>query len=260
MDTVQTLIADDETPARARLTDLLRHRPDITLIGECADGNEAVELIRTRRPQLLLLDVQMPGLDGFGVLRSTPPAIRPVTIFVTAYDRYAVEAFEAHALDYLLKPFSDQRFYASLDRALTSLRLASDASRVQKLDEVLADRSPADEAGDSLDRLVIRTQDRVTLLPIEEIDWIGAAGVYVELHAGGRTYLYRSTLAHLLDRLDPRQFVRVHRSVVVNTGRIVEMRPRGHGDYIIVLRGGSEVGMSRGYRSHVERWLRQPLT
>jgi two-component system, LytTR family, response regulator len=260
MEPVRTLIADDETPARARLRELLGQRTDVELVGECGDGPSAVELIRTLRPQLLLLDIRMPGFDGFAVLRRTPPEIRPVTIFITAYDRYAVEAFEALALDYLLKPFSDQRFFASLDRALNSLRLVSAADRGTKLARMLADRSADDESSGALDRIAIRTQDRVTLLSVDEIDWIGAAGVYVELHAGGRTYLYRSTLTSLLERLNPKQFVRVHRSVAVNTSRIVEMRARGHGDYAIVLRDGAELAMSRGYRAEVERWLGQPLT
>lgn len=260
VDAVRTLIADDEPPARARLLDLLRRRADITLVGEGRDGEETLELIRAHRPQLLLLDVQMPGLNGFDVLRRTPPDVRPKTIFVTAYDRYAVKAFETNAVDYLLKPYSDERFYASVDRALESLRLESGADRGQKLEQMLVDRSAADDASGVLDRLAIRTQDRVMLLNLDEVDWIGAAGVYVELHAGERTYLYRSTVAHLLTRLDPKQFVRVHRSVVVNTSRIVSMRARGHGDYAIVLRGGAEVAMSRGYRAQLERWLGQALT
>ena len=259
MDAITTIVVDDEKPARIRLQALVSRRPDVRLVGVCADGRQAGSLIRTLRPQLALLDVQMPGLDGFGVLRSLPAELIPLTIFVTAYDRYAVAAFEAHAVDYLLKPFSDERFYASLDRALQSVRVLTDQDRNLRIESVLAERSVRNTPSGFLERIVVREHDRVTLLAAEDIDWIAAAGVYLELHAGESKYLYRSTFADLLDRLDPKRFVRIHRSAVVNTDRILELRPRGHGDYTVILRGGREVTLSRGYRSQLEGWLGQPL-
>jgi two-component system LytT family response regulator len=259
VDAISTIIVDDEKPARIRLQSLVSRRPEVRLAGVCSDGRQAVEMIRTLRPQLALLDVQMPGLDGFGVLRSLPAELIPLTIFVTAYDRYAVAAFEAHAVDYLLKPFTDERFDASLDRALESARGLTERDRTLRIESVLAERSALNAGSGFLDRIVLREHDRVTLLAAEDIDWIGAAGVYLELHAGNGTHLYRSTFADLLDRLDPKRFVRIHRSAVVNTDRIVELRPRGHGDYTVVLRGGREITLSRGYRSHLEGWLGQPL-
>jgi two-component system LytT family response regulator len=259
MDAITTIVVDDEKPARIRLQDLVSRRPELRLVGVCEEGHQAIEVVRTHRPQLALLDVQMPGLDGFGVLQSLPVELIPLTIFVTAYDRYAVAAFEAHAADYILKPFSDQRFDESLDRALQSGRLVATRDRNLSIESILAERSTMDTRSGFLERIVVRAHNRVKLLATDDIDWIGAAGVYLELHAGGDTYLYRSTFANLLDRLDPKRFVRIHRSAVVNTNRIVELRPRGHGDYTVVLSRGREITLSRGYRFQLEAWLGEPL-
>lgn len=256
---VRALIVDDELPARMRLLALLRERPDVTVVGTATDGRDGVALIHEHRPQLVFLDVQMPGLDGFAVLRSLAPDLAPVTIFVTAYDRYAVAAFEAHALDYLLKPFSDERFESALDHALRLIRTMTAADRRLQIDSVVEERSSTNRSSGYLDRIVVKEGGRVALLNVSDLDWVGAAGIYLELHVGATTHLYRSSLGALLARLDPARFVRIHRSVVINTDRIKELRPRGHSDYTVVLRDGRAVPLSRAYRSHLEVWLRQPL-
>jgi two-component system, LytTR family, response regulator len=259
MDPVRTLVVDDELPARTRLLTLLDGRSGIQVVGAASDGHEAVAFIREQRPHLLFLDIQMPGLDGFGVLRTVGPALAPVSIFVTAYDRYAIAAFEAHALDYLLKPFSDERFDSALARAIQSVRTLPARDRQLQIESVVEERSAVSAGSGHLDRIVLKEHGRVVLLNVDDVDWIGAAGVYLELHAGKVTHLYRSSLAALLHRLDPTRFVQIHRSVVVNTDRIKELRTRGHSDYTVVLRDGRLVPLSRAYRSQLEGWLRQPL-
>jgi two-component system LytT family response regulator len=249
------LIVDDEKPARRRLAELLGREQDIEITGEARDGREAVDLIRAQPPDLMFLDIQMPDLDGFAVLAALEPEQQPVTVFVTAYDRYAIQAFEARAVDYLLKPFSDQRFEGALRRACQFLR-----SRRPGADQggpMVEDRGEA-KAG-FLERFVLKAAGRVTFLGVDDVDWIEASGVYVNLHVGQRSHLYRSSLAHLLQRLDPQRFVRVHRSLAVNTTRIRELQPRSHGDYTVVLKDGTELVMSRGFRPQFEHWLRQPL-
>ena len=261
MGRIRCLIADDEKPARLRLEELIQRQPGLELAGTAADGRQAVELLRRSQPDLLFLDVQMPELDGFGVLAEVGPEAMPVTIFVTAYDRYAIRAFEAHAIDYLLKPFSDERFEAALERA----RRWIEAQRASELTQRLVELAAAAEAGGhqagkrGIDRIVLKSGGRVTFLNTGEIDWIEAAGVYVYLHAGGKTHLYRSTIGQLCAKLDPRRFVRVHRSAAVNTERIRELHPRSHGDYTILLQDGTELTLSRKYRAALESWLGQPL-
>jgi two-component system LytT family response regulator len=228
-------------------------------VAQCENGSEAIEVIDALRPDLLFLDIQMPELDGFGVLRELPRRDVPVTIFVTAYDRYAVRAFEAHAVDYLLKPFSDERFDAALDHARKSLRQVAKTEWISRISNLLEEQAPATAAPGPLERIVLKSGGRVTFLDLKDLDWIGAAGVYLHLHMGDKTHLYRGGLASFLQRLDPKRFVRVHRSTVVNTERIRELRPRGHGDFTIVLQDGRELTLSRAYRSQLEHWLRQPL-
>jgi two-component system LytT family response regulator len=256
---VRTLIVDDERPARSRLQALLQHRSEIDLVGVGTDGREAVRLIRDLAPQLLFLDIEMPHLDGFAVLREVPRDRLPATVFVTAYDRFAVAAFEAQAVDYLLKPFSDERFEAALARALVSIRDTSPRDRSLEIESVLEERQATDIRSGLLERVVIRASGRVLLIALRDIDWIAAAGVYVEVYVGGTAHLYRSSLNALLQRLPPRSFIRVHRSVAVNTDRIVELRPKGHGDYVVVLKNGRELPLSRAFRADLEGWLGQTL-
>jgi two-component system, LytTR family, response regulator len=259
MERIRTLIVDDEKPARMRLLSLLEQQSDIEVVGVARDGREAVALIRSRHPVLLFLDIQMPELDGFGVLREIPQPDVPVTIFVTAHDRYAVRAFEAHAVDYLLKPFSDERFDAALDHARKSLRQVAKKEWISRISNLLGDQASVTTESGPLERIVLKSGGRVTFMELKDLDWISAAGVYLHLHMGEKTHLYRGGLTSFLQRLDPRRFVRVHRSTVVNTDRIRELRPRGHGDFTIVLHDGRELTLSRAYRSQLEHWLRQPL-
>jgi len=259
MDRIRAVIVDDEKPARTRLLNLLERRSDIEVVGVARDGREAVALVRSRTPDLLFLDIHMPELDGFGVLREIAPARVPVTIFVTAHDQYAVRAFEAHALDYLLKPFSDERFEAALAHARESLKQVTRTQWMSRISGLLDDEGAVDQHTGPLERIVLKNGGRVTFLEVKDLDWIDAAGVYLHLHIGDKMHLYRSSLAAFLQRLDPQRFVRVHRSTVVNTDRIRELRPRGHGDFTIVLHDGRELTLSRAYRSQLERWLKQPL-
>jgi len=259
MERIRALIVDDEKPARRRLAELLRREPDVEVAGEARDGREAVALVQAHSPDLMFLDIQMPDLDGFAVLAALEPEQAPVTVFVTAYDRYAIQAFEARALDYLLKPFSDQRFEAALRRASQFVRSRGASEAHQPIGALLDDRAAADPEARYLERLVLKSSGRVTFVGVEDVDWIEAAGMYVTLHAGSRAHLYRSSLAHLLQRLDPKRFVRVHRSIAVNTERIRELQPRSHGDYTVVLKSGTELVMSRGFRPQFEHWLRQSL-
>lgn len=258
MDRIRAVIVDDEKPARTRLLELLERRSDVEVVGVGRDGREAVALVRSRKPDILFLDIQMPELDGFGVLREIPPEPVPVTIFVTAYDRYAIRAFEAHAIDYLLKPFSDERFEAALAHARKWISRDTKTEWITRLSDLLDHQEVPDRESGPLERIVLKSGGRVTFLDIKDVDWIEAAGVYLHLHIGGKTHLYRSSISAFLQRLGPR-FVRIHRSTVVNTDRIRELRPRGHGDFTVVLHDGRELTLSRAYRSQLERWLRQPL-
>ena len=259
METIRTLVVDDELPARRRLLDLLKREPDVEVTGTARDGLEAIEQIRSSRPDLLFLDVQMPELDGFGVLEGVGPRLMPVTIFVTAYDAFALRAFEAHALDYLLKPFADERFEAALERARGLIRAHRASEFSDHVAMLLAERCAARTPDDTIARLAIKSGGRVTFLETREIDWIEAAGVYVNLHAGGKTYLYRSTMDSLQKRLDRKQFARLHRSVMVNANRVREVKVRTHGDHTVILKDGTQLPLSRSYRAQLEAWLRQAL-
>src|SRR5258708_7506845 len=258
MDKIRTLVVDDELPARRRVLDLLEKQNDIEVTGMARDGREAVDQIRNSRPDLMFLDIQMPNLDGFGVLQEVGQKLMPVTIFVTAYDAFAIRAFDAHALDYLLKPFADERFEAALERARNFIRGNRASEFTERVATLLAERAKTPTA-DTIDRLAIKSGGRVTFLEVREIDWIEAAGVYVNLHAGGRTYLYRSSMGSLHKRLDPKLFIRLHRSVTVNVNRIRELEVRTHGDHTVILKDGKKLPLSRSYRDQLEAWLRQAL-
>jgi two-component system LytT family response regulator len=261
MEKIRAIIVDDEKPARRRLRELLEKRSDIGVVAECSNGAEAVRQIRALQPDLLLLDVQMPGLDGFGVVEEIGAAQMPATIFVTAYDQYALKAFEVSALDYLLKPFSDERFENSLARVLSfvSGRRREDLShQILSLLGQIRPKQPQN-AGATLDCLMIKDGGRVLFLRVEEIDWIEAAGVYVQVHTAGKTWLHRISLSELEAKLDARRFIRIHRSTIVNLSRIKELRPHSHGDFLVALRDGAELKLSRSYRQKVEASLGQSL-
>ena len=252
MPTISTLIVDDETEARRGLRALLHEDGDIDVVAECRDGREAVDAILLHRPQLVFLDVQMPRLDGFEVVRSVQETCLPLVIFTTAYDRYALQAFDVHAVDYLLKPFSNRRFRQALQQAKEQVQheQALDAlnERLRHLIERL-DRPPRRAASPQthLRRLAVKQQERVTFVDVEDIDWIEAADNYVCLHVGEHSHLVRATLSQMEEALDPERFLRIHRSRIVNVDRIREMHPLGSGDCLLVLDDGTELTSSRTY-------------
>ena len=252
------LVVDDEAPARERLVDLLRKDADVTSVAEAENGVAAVEMIASARPDLVFLDVQMPELDGFGVIDAVGPAEMPLTIFVTAYDQHAIRAFEASALDYLLKPYSDERQEAAMARAKQRLRERSVYEIGQRMLRMVS-RTPALRSSRPLDRLVVKSGGTTRLIRVAEIDYIEGAGVYVSLHLGETTLLHRAALQDLAERLDPLRFVRVHRSAVVNIESIVQLDARSHGEFDAVLKHGGRVRVSRTYRAQLEKRLGQSL-
>ena len=278
-DGICVLVVDDEAPARQRLVDLLRGQPGIGAIVEAKDGVSAVALIEERRLDLVFLDIQMPELDGLGVMRAVGLEAMPLTVFVTAYDQHAVQAFDANALDYLLKPFSDERFEATMARVRNRLDERSLHEFGQRLMRMIAaepghqgtePEPPSLSAGTPkrvLDRLVVKSGGATRFVRVVDIEWIEAAGVYVNLHlnqrvgeqGGGREILYRSSLAELAERLDPERFIRVHRSTVVNLECILLLEPISHGEFDVVLKSGMRTRISRSYRARLEERLGQSL-
>ena len=253
--TLRVLIVDDEPLARRRIRRFLRSEPDVDVIGEAADGRAAVAALRERQTDLVFLDVQMPELDGFAVMREVGLGRLPAVVFVTAFDQYALQAFEIHAVDYLLKPFTRERLQAALERARTRRRAEANTtdSRLAALLNELVERPRF------LQRLPVRSGPRIVLLETGQIDWIQAADNYVLLHAGGREYLMRETMARLERELDPDAFVRIHRSAMVRIDRVAELQPSVHGDFRVTLKNGTYLTLSRYYRDRVERMLRKPL-
>lgn len=257
IENIRVLVADDEMPARQRVIDLLRNDRQVGCIVEAADGKAAVEAIRNQKFDLVLLDVQMPELDGLGVIDAIGPEEMPLTIFVTAYDQHAIRAFEANALDYLLKPFSDERFEAAMTRVKSRLDERSVREFGQRVMKMVS-AVPA-SAERRWDRLVIKSGGTTRFLRVIDIDWIEAAGVYVNLHVAGKELLYRAALNDLAERLDPKRFIRVHRSAIVNIESIVQLEPLSHGEFDVVLKNGSRTRVSRTYRMQLEQRLGQPL-
>jgi two-component system LytT family response regulator len=253
---IRTLIVEDEPLMRERLRGLLAEEPDVVIAGECANGPEAVAALDADRPDLVFLDVQMPGLNGFEVIEAVGVERMPATVFVTAYDRYALRAFEVHALDYLLKPFNRERFRQALERARGRLRQARPAEVHELLRALLAD---VQTAARGPRRLVVKSDSRIVLVKPEEVDWVEAAGNYVRLHVGKDEHLLRATMEGVEAQLPPRQFVRIHRSTIVNIERIRSLEPGFHGDYVAQLHDGTELPLSRTYRPKLEELLGRPL-
>jgi two-component system LytT family response regulator len=249
---IRTLVVDDEPIARERILSLLQQENDVEVIGQCADGVQAVSAIQQQSPDLVFLDVQMPGCDGFGVIQNIGADRMPTVVFVTAYDEYALRAFEVHALDYLLKPFGKDRFQETLKHARESLerRRAGDLGR--RLLALVHDLKPEQQR---LDRLVVKSGGRVFFLRTDEIDWIEAAGNYVRLHVGTSSHLLRETMNAIEGRLDPEKFFRIHRSRIVNMERIQELQPWLNGEYAVLLRTGTRLTLSRGYREKLQERL-----
>ena len=248
MPPLSVLVVDDEPLARERIRALLDDQPEVKIVGECTGGRAAVKAIQEKRPDLVFLDVQMPGLDGFGVVEQIGGARMPAIVFVTAFDQYALKAFEVHALDYLLKPFDRERFQATLARAREAIRLraagAVDQGMAALLESLAARRKHAG-------RLLVKCAGKERLLPVEEVDWFEAAGNYVRIHTRGERLLLRETMANLEVRLDPEQFARIHRSTIVNLKRVKELEPWFHGDYVVRLHDGQKLTLSRGHRARL---------
>lgn len=282
---LRVLIVDDETLARQRLRRLVQAEPDAEVIGECVDGREAVHAIRSQRPDVVLLDVQMPELDGFGVLQALHGEPAPRVVFVTAFDDYAVRAFEVHAVDYVLKPVDADRFRVAFDRARQSYAHAAAADRLgQLLDTVRRVSDPGVRPVESFatpgllphagtppggqpaigspsaiptyaSRLLVKADGRMFFVKVADVDWIEADRNYVRLHVGTTTHTIRDRISRLEDTLDPRLFARIHRSTIVNLNRIQEMQQWFSGDYVVILHNGARLRLSRHYREQVERQI-----
>jgi two-component system, LytTR family, response regulator len=250
------MVADDELPARQRIIDGLRQYSEVATIIEASDGLSAVEIIQNRRPDLAFLDVQMPELNGLEVIAEVGAERMPLTVFVTAYDEHAIRAFEASAIDYLLKPFSDERLEMTMARVIRRM----DERSMQEFGQRILRMVSATPARDlPLDRLVVKSGGSTRFVRVADIDWIEAAGVYANLHIGGKELLYRSALSELAERLDPVRFIRVHRSAIVNIESILRLEPISHGEFEVVLKDGSRSRISRTYRSQLEKRLGQSL-
>jgi two-component system, LytTR family, response regulator len=255
---IRTVIVDDEPPARRRIAELLAREPDMVIEGEFGRGTDALEAMGDSVPDLLFLDVQMPELDGFAVLDRIAMAAErpPVTIFVTAYDTYALKAFEVRALDYLLKPFSDERFESALERARERILARKKEALGEKLLALVETDEPPKTPTPFLDRIVVKTASRIRFVDVGDIDWIEAAGVYVTIHEGSSEHLLRDSLSAIEARLDPTRFARIHRSAIVSLDRVRELRHDERGNYRVVLRDGTSLRLSRRYRESFERRMR----
>ncbi|MDR3419030.1 MAG: LytTR family DNA-binding domain-containing protein [Nevskia sp.] len=248
---IRTLIVDDMPPARRRIRRQLERAADFEVVGECGDGASAIGSIKSLRPDLVFLDVQMPEVDGFGVVAALEPENRPAILFVTAHDEHALRAFEVHALDYLLKPFDVERFDHALQRARDQLRLR-DQSIDQRLDALLAQLRPESRW---LRRVAVKTRGRTRVVAVDDIDWIGAEGNYLSLHAGGEAHLIRETMSAFERQLDPERFVRIHRSTIVNLDRVRELTPLFNADHSVLLKDGTELTLSRSYHDKLKALL-----
>ena len=252
---IRTLVADDEPIARARVLSLLQGEGDIELVGECATGDETRAAIAQGNLDLLFLDIQMPGMTGIELARSLRNNGMPAVVFVTAHNQYAVEAFEVHALDYLLKPFSSDRFRAALGHARDHLA----KRRSTRDDGTKPGVTSGDGAAGHRNRIMVKSGGRIHFIRTSDIDWCDAAGNYVRMHVGQQEYLVRETMNHLESQLDAQQFVRIHRSTIVNLDRIQEMQPSFSGEFLVRLRDGTRLTLSRGYRDAVQTQLGRPI-
>jgi two-component system, LytTR family, response regulator len=250
---IHAVVADDEVLARQKLRQLLNDDRDVEVVGECATALETIELVRATHPELLFLDIHMPGMDGFDVMaalssRSETPA--PRVIFTTAYDQYAVRAFEVNAVDYLLKPFTPERLRTAVQRVREQSR--------ERQQETNPENGASQGQGIYTNRIVFKSRGRILFLPVTDIRWIGAEGNYVRLCTATETYLLRETMVRLESRLDPRGFLRVHRSFIVNLKYVKEVRREGSGESVVVLDSGHKVALGRSYRAYLNEQLHQP--
>jgi len=239
---IRTVVVDDEDLSRDRMQSLLEQQPDVEIVAVCSDGPSALEAIDRLQPDLVFLDVQMPGMDGFEVVENLDASHMPAVVFVTAYDGHAIRAFEIHALDFLLKPYDQTRFEKALSRARAQLRSnhqpAMDSRLVSLLEELREERKYPE-------RLIVKSSGRVFFVRSEEIDWVEASGNYVKIHTGSDAHLLRESMKNMEAKLDPKTFVRIHRSAIVNIDRIKELEPWFHGEYIVIMRDGVRLTASR---------------
>ncbi|WP_221033091.1 LytR/AlgR family response regulator transcription factor [Actomonas aquatica] len=270
----RALVIDDEPAARRGVSLLLKPERDFEVVGEAGDVIGALKAIRTEKPDLVFLDVQMPGGDGFDVLRQLTPDERPMVVFVTAYNQHALRAFEVHAVDYLLKPFDDARFAETIQRvreAFRSRQTAALSAKVEALIARLADEgsnsapptpppaAASEGEGGAQDRILVKSSGEIIFLKPTEIDWIEAEGDYMKFHVGGKSHLMRETMARLESRLDPKRFVRIHRSTIVNLDRVRKLSPGFVGEYAVVLQDGTKLKLSRGYQDRLQTHLKALL-
>ena len=252
--TLRVVVADDEPIGRQRLVRLLQAEPETDVVAACADGAEAVEAIREHAPDVVLLDIQMPHLDGFEVVAALGEAHQPAIIFVTAHDQYAVRAFEVHAFDYLLKPVDQDRLREAIGWAISTAGRATQGTITGRVLALLEEFHARDRARGK-DRLVVRTPERSIFLRTETIDWIEAAGKFVHLHVGRAVHALRESMAELEQELDSARFLRISRSAIVNLDRIQEVQPWFQGDYVLILTDGTRLTSTRGYRENMRRLL-----
>ena len=257
---IRVVIVDDEALAREALRLRLSQEPDIEIVGEAANGADAVELVRKLEPDLMFLDIQMPGMDGFEVVEKVASDHLPIVVFVTAHDQYALKAFETHALDYLLKPFTASRFHDAVDRARLEVARAGDDETHQRLIDVLDERRRArldresreTNAGERyVARVAVKHHQRIVLVKVADIDWIESSANYAHLHAGEKNYVVRMTMSELERRLDPASFARIHRSTIVQIDRIQDIIDAWHGDFDVTLRDGTVLRLTRNYRDRL---------
>lgn len=256
---IRTVIIDDEPAARRGVRLLLAQDSNVEVVGEAAGGAEAVDLITREKPTLAFLDVQMPDFDGFKVLARVGVGQAPVIVFATAYDEHALKAFEVNAVDYLLKPYDDARFSSALQRAKEAVRRRQSEgtdARLNRLLQYLENNVPAAETND---RILVKSSGEIFFLKAEEIDWIEAEGDYMKFHVSGKTHLMRDTMARLEARLDPKKFIRIHRSTIVNADRMRKLSPSFAGEYAVVLQDGTKLKLSRGYHERIAAILKQAL-
>jgi two-component system LytT family response regulator len=249
---IRTIIVDDEPIARRHIRSLLGEHPEIEIIGECGNGPDAIAAIRKEHPELVLLDIQMPEIDGFGVVKEIGADRMPVVVFVSAFDEYALAAFEAHALDYIMKPVKRDRFHQTIRRAVEQIGQRGGGDLRGSLGRLL-ERIEAERRFPS--RLAIKTEGRMLFLKASEIDWIETDGDLVKFHVGPQTYLHRTTLTRLEERLSPKLFLRIHRSIVVNVERVRELQPWFQGDYVLILADGTRLTSGRSYRERVRDFV-----
>ncbi len=253
---IRTIIADDEHLSRQKLRLLLSSEPGLQVVAECDCGEQTVDAVHAQKPDLLLIDIRMPDMDGFEVLAKITEDEMPVVVFTTAYDQFAIRAFDAHALDYLLKPFEQERLHQAIERTRAELLKSHNLSLTSRILDMLAQKAdPQARSKQADDRMVIRAGGKVVFLDLKEIDWIEAAANYVKLNAGKDSYLLREGIGSIAERLDPERFVRIHRSVIVNVRKIRELQPCDSGEYIAVLKSGKELSCSRGYRAQLQRLI-----